>query len=344
MLFGGLALFVCGLLVTQAQVYKGDAQNRIILTSPVALNNVYVTGYRTGITTVGFKDTLSLISVSNYSYDKVRQFDTVGQWRLKFEYQDSSTSVQYSQWQTVQVLPDTLSQQGAASGLTAQAIWHYADGTDTGRTVFGFGGTGNRKTTLTFANSADSVAIQGVEVKVKTTSGNAHKGGSKLSDANGQAVFYLPTSTGMTISATHNNYTFSPTVFNTNANVTDTTKTIYGTLFNPGAPPDGRLVRVWGYVRDINYTVVIGVTVTAELQGARKIWYKTVPLSPYTRKDTTDATGYWELNLLPNDSLTPSNSSYQIIQYDSTGEFGRYSIRVPGDSTGKAWQLPSTIR
>ena len=66
--------------------------------------------------------------------------------------------------------------------------------------------------------------------------------------------------------------------------------------------------------------------------------------NPYIRKDTTDATGYWELNLLPNDSLTPAITTYKVVQYDSVGVIGEYSLKVPGDSTGKAWQFPASLR
>lgn len=330
--------------VAVADIVRGDTSNYLIFTSGTPVDSVYIKGYFSSQSTADFTDTLAFISGTKFSFRKKRTFSQIGQWKFEVLYTDTAgTDAQhttYKQWSNDQVYPDSTAFHGAASGLTTGAIWHYGDGTDTGRTVTGFGGWGNRKLTITVKDGA-AVPIQGVEIKVYV--GTANKGGSKLTLANGTCVFYIAPSNTYEIRISHNNYSFTtPVTFITNANLTDTTLAVTGTLFNPGAAPSSRLVRIYGTFWDIVGGTPAGVIAKFELAGARKIWFKTVAVTPYSRIDTTDAAGYWEVNLLVNDSLTPTTNFYEATFIDTAGVVSTYTFKVPADSSGKAWQFTPT--
>lgn len=330
---------------TNAEILSGDTANYFIFTSAIPIDSVYVEGYFTNLSTPDFTDTLDFISGSEYSFEQQRTFTTLGKWKFKFTFTDTAGDDEdhttSDQWFTDVVTYDTLMMQGAASGLTAKVIWHYGDGTDTARTVHGWGGSSLREITLIIQDASSSANIEGVQIKIydTATASPAFKGGPRTTDVNGEAVFYLDT-LDFDLRMFHNNYTFTnPTTISIGEALTDTSITLTGTAFDPDAPASASMVRVWGYIKDINDAVAIGVVVRASLMGKQKVWRGSTAITPYARQDTTDADGYWRLDLYPNDSLTPTGTHYFFEMIDSVAIIGSYTVFVPADSAGADWEF-----
>lgn len=52
----------------------------------------------------------------------------------------------------------------------------------------------------------------------------------------------------------------------------------------------------------------------------------------------TDTDGYWEVDLIPNDEISPTGSLYKVVErISSTEETATYYIEVPGAATPTAW-------
>lgn len=56
----------------------------------------------------------------------------------------------------------------------------------------------------------------------------------------------------------------------------------------------------------------------------------------YGTQTTSD--GYWEVDLIPNEEITPANSLYRVVErISSTEETATYYIEVPGAATPTVW-------
>lgn len=336
-----LALFVLavGLLFSlrpaNSTILPADSTYSIQFTSAVPLQYpVVCSTYFRQFSTPVFVDTLPYVSGTNYTYRKVRSLDTTGTWHFKFFYRDSVAGINYAQWSSDIVFYDTLSMQGAASGLTAAGIWSYAE-----RTVTGWGGDGLNAAVLRFKDSSDSTDIQGLSVRVydTTTSNPALRGGTLSTNSFGRATFNLNAGT-YDVRTQHNNYVTSTTEFTVPSG--DTSITFYLTPFDPGDPATANLIRVWGYVADVTNTPATGVLVTMELRGGQKVFYHNTVVTPYKRADTTDANGYWQFDLYAIDSLTGSANLYYRASFtDTAGVVDNYNFVPPSDSAGASWQF-----
>jgi hypothetical protein len=93
--------------------------------------------------------------------------------------------------------------------------------------------------------------------------------------------------------------------------------------------------KVYGWLKDTLDLPIQGAIVEANIpDNAMRIG--TILLNTFTLSDTTDANGYWELELLPNSILTPLSTKYKFLAYNDSGRLGRKTIAVP-DLT--EWEL-----
>lgn len=104
--------------------------------------------------------------------------------------------------------------------------------------------------------------------------------------------------------------------------------TIYCYQFDPGTPADPNLCRVYGYLYDIEGN--------AEAEGTIAVWLPSgvtqvgaAIISPFRKETTTDANGYFYIDLIPSAELTPPTSKYEIAITLSDGTVLRERLLVP---------------
>ena len=193
-------------------------------------------------------------------------------------------------------------------------------------------GTGANQVTLTIKDAADSVTtLNGVQVQVLNQAQTSTEG-LLTSNSLGQAIFSLN-------DATYKVRLFKPGyVFAVPESVIvagATSKTFYGSAFNPGTPPSPALCRVFGYVKDINNLPVVGAKIEALIKTV-PLRYQLVLVSPYYKTTTTDANGYWFLDLYPNTILNPNNTKYLFTVTVTSGAILKLETIVPNQSS---WEL-----
>ncbi|HKZ22414.1 MAG TPA: hypothetical protein VJ165_04325 [candidate division Zixibacteria bacterium] len=209
----------------------------------------------------------------------------------------------------------------------ANHVWSWSTRTLTSGT-----GTGANQVTLTVKDAADSVTVlNGVQVQVLNQAQTATEG-LLTSNSLGQAIFALN-------NATYKVRLFKPGhVFAVPESVIvagTTSKTFYGSAFNPGTPPSPALCRVFGYVKDINNLPVVGAKIEALIKTV-PLRYQAVLISPYYKTTTTDANGYWFLDLYPNSILNPGNTKYLFSVTVTSGAILKLETTVPNQSS---WEL-----
>jgi hypothetical protein len=102
---------------------------------------------------------------------------------------------------------------------------------------------------------------------------------------------------------------FSPTYFTAATLAGGATA---GAMFIP-MNPSSVLCTVHGVIQGQDGTPQAGVTVTANLNASGPVFSTNLILSQ-TSTTTTDANGYWDLELIPNDLITtPKNTLYNFI-------------------------------
>jgi len=209
----------------------------------------------------------------------------------------------------------------------ANHVWSWSTRTLTSGT-----GTGANQVTLIIKDAADSVTVlNGVQVQVLNQAQTSTEG-LLTSNSLGQAIFSLN-------NATYKVRLFKPGyVFAVPESVIvagTTGKTFYGSAFNPGTPPSPALCRVFGYVKDINNLPVVGAKIEALIKTV-PLRYQAVLISPYYKTTTTDANGYWFLDLYPNSILNPNNTKYLFGITVTSGAILKLESSVPNQSS---WEL-----
>ncbi|MFQ6031408.1 MAG: hypothetical protein ACE5K2_00685, partial [Candidatus Zixiibacteriota bacterium] len=151
--------------------------------------------------------------------------------------------------------------------------------------------------------------------------------GHVYTDANGQGVLPLDS---MATGYTHKfwlvdvDYSFN---FPESARVTsDTSLIFYGSAFDYGDPPADSQCAVYGQVFNPFLDSLGGVIVSAKVYvpGDSVLTYKGYWISPFTIADTTDSTGRWRLDLIPNDMMKPDSTKY-IFNFQYPVKWGGYS-------------------
>ncbi len=103
---------------------------------------------------------------------------------------------------------------------------------------------------------------------------------------------------------------------------------VSGYSFDPGVPIADDLCRVYGFIYGIDGQAIEGVAVTAALpEGVAR--YGTAIISPYRVSTATDSTGYFYLDLIPSNSLIPSQTEYLVTAIYPSGTVLKKRVLVP---------------
>ncbi len=195
-------------------------------------------------------------------------------------------------------------------------------------------GGGSEPETLIVMSSPDSTLIEGVSVVVRTLDQSTVKVDGLCTDQNGRRLLELDADSFF-VALTHNNYTQTlDTVAVESGGGTDT---LWMTEFNPGSPSSPDLCRVYGWIYDISGNAVERTTVTAEIPSEfHPVKYNSVIITPFRKTAESDSTGYWYIDLFPNQLLSKTESEYLFsIEYPS-GVIFKTETAVPDSSS---WQL-----
>ncbi len=227
------------------------------------------------------------------------------------------------------------------SGAIAGWVWNTPASNHTNTATFGSyldakvsalsGGSGAFSVTFTLFDSSSNQTLPGAAVTVRNISQSAIM--ALGSAGNNGAVSFNLDADSFVVAARLLGYIFP--AYDTVVISGATNDTIPATAFDPGAPAAANLVRAWGYITDIAGIPDTSATVSAVLTGGVARASGTI-VSPFSVSATTDTTGYFFLDLLPNSTLTPDSSTYQFTIVRSDGTILRKRLVAP-DST--SWRL-----
>jgi hypothetical protein len=195
------------------------------------------------------------------------------------------------------------------------------------------GGSGAIPCSLYVFSSADSSALQGVRVRFMNEGQNATEA-LGLSNSNGLVLASLDTAI-YKIWAYKSGVEFSEQPFSLTVAEPAANDTIWGSTFNPGDPVSPELCRTYGWVSDLSGNGISGVTVMARIEKSPIRFMGTV-ISPYFQATSTDSVGYWQLDLLPNSVMDPSDSEYEFEIYYEPGRIARKKVKIPDQAS---WEL-----
>ena len=111
--------------------------------------------------------------------------------------------------------------------------------------------------------------------------------------------------------------------------------TVYGALFDPGAPVSPDLCRVYGFIFDLAGEPETGVTISAALPSG-VVKSDGLIVSPGNVSTVTDSEGYFYLDLIPSEKMTPSGTQYEFTIIRPDGAILRQRLTVPDEYN---WQL-----
>jgi hypothetical protein len=208
----------------------------------------------------------------------------------------------------------------------ASYIWTYGTRTLTSGT-----GSGANSVVIRCKQSSDSSDIAFAQIQVLDSTENSTIG-LLTSDSQGRGFFALDNGT-YCVRMYKPGWQF--TVPETLKVTGDGDTTYYADAFDPGAPPQPDLCRVYGWIYDINNLPVVGAKIEAGIKII-PLRYQNVIISPYYKTTTTDDEGYWHLDLYPNSALNPSNTNYVFFIYSASGTILRIKTTVPDQAS---WEL-----
>jgi hypothetical protein len=226
------------------------------------------------------------------------------------------------------------------SGQLARAVWDddviarssrrigWTDSTDVVNSVPS-SGSGAFACTLQVVESESGTAVQGVLLRTMNV-GESMTAATGVSNGDGTALFSLdaaeyhvyPYLTG---------YLFSELPETVNVTTSGALDTLWCSRFDPGEPPAADLCRVYGFIHSLGAEGLTDVIVSASILTA-PLMHDGVVISPYSVSTTTDSTGYWHLDVIPNTDLTPTGTTYDFTIYNESGTMLRKQVSVP-DST-----------
>lgn len=192
-------------------------------------------------------------------------------------------------------------------------------------------GTGAYSFQIVTYDSSSGQVIPGVSLAVRNLDQTALIGTGRTNSF-GLAAFNLD-SDDYAVIATGPGYLFEP--FDTVTVAGAGVDTVKGYPFDPGNPVSPSLCRLWGYLYDVSGVPQSKVDVSASLPGGVSRQGSLV-ISPFQVRTSSDSTGYFYLDLIPSDSLTPVGSLYEITVIMPGGTALRKRLAVPATSS---WQL-----
>jgi hypothetical protein len=187
-------------------------------------------------------------------------------------------------------------------------------------------GTGAFACTLHVREANSEAALPGALLRVMNSE-ETNTAALARSDVDGRTVTSLDAAT-YHVYAYLNGHLFESipdTVVVTTSGACDT---IWATRFDPGAPAQAGLCRVYGFVRSLGSENLSDVRVTAAVLTTPLRWGDVV-ISPYMVSATSDTSGHWYLDLIPSGELTPANTVYDFTIYDQSGTILRKQLAVP---------------
>lgn len=188
------------------------------------------------------------------------------------------------------------------------------------------GGSGAYACTLYVLENSTEAAISGAFVRALNQSESATAAVGET-DSNGRLLFSLDAAEYHLL-VTANGYQFESLPDTLTVTTGGANDTLWATRFDPGAPAEPGLCRVYGFVFSLGSEGLEGVTITASVLTTPLRWGNVV-VSPYSLSTLTNENGYWELDLIPNSSLIPENTVYDFTMYDQTGTLLRKQFAVP---------------
>lgn len=195
------------------------------------------------------------------------------------------------------------------------------------------GGSGAIPCSLYVFNSADSSALQGIKIRFMNEGQNATEA-LGVTNSNGLVIASLDEAV-YKVWGYRAGIEFSGMPYVLAVSVPSANDTIWGSAFDPGDPVAPELCRTYGWVSDLSGNGISGVTVMARIEKTPIRLMGTV-ISPYYKSTSTDSVGYWQLDLLPNSVLDPSDSEYEFEIYYEPGRIARKKVTIP-DQAG--WEL-----
>ena len=201
-------------------------------------------------------------------------------------------------------------------------------------------GSGAYACSLYVYNETDTSAVQGVYARIMNDAQDATEAVG-LTNSNGLVVLSLDAAqykiwlykAGVTASNPDSVTVADPSV----------TDTIFVSVFSPSAPASPDLCNIYGTVEDAAGNAVEGAVVICKLRGSNlKYIDSTLIIAPLTVTDTTDASGDFEIGLIPNASILDKDNEagttywqIEIIGSDKESILNR-RITVPDQAN---WRL-----
>ena len=187
-------------------------------------------------------------------------------------------------------------------------------------------GDGAHACTLHVCESGGTTAVAGAFVRVLNSNESATIASGR-SDSNGRLILSLDASQ-YHIYASMFGYVAEGLPMLSNVTAAGANDTLFLERFDPGAAPQANLCRLYGYVQTLGGQGIGGVAVTALIQKSPLLLDGAV-VSPFALSTVSDASGYWFLDLIPNSTLEPDDTKYDLtLQYPS-GIILRKQITVP---------------
>jgi len=192
------------------------------------------------------------------------------------------------------------------------------------------GGSGAYSVTLVAFDTANAQTVAGVRLAVRNLDQSsllalAGTGSLGTASVNLDAGDYL-------VSATAPGYIFA--AFHTLSLTGPVSDSVFGYQFDPGSPESPWLCRVFGYLFQATGEPESGAVVSAYLPSGVSRSNGLI-ISPYPTTVTTDANGYFYLDLLPSTSLT-GTPLYEFTISRADGTILRKRLSVPDAAN---WQL-----
>lgn len=192
-------------------------------------------------------------------------------------------------------------------------------------------GSGAYSITIVCVDSGSNDVVPGVNVAVRNLDQSALLAAGQ-SNPEGVVGFNLNAASYTVVAAT-TGYLFPP--FDTIVVVGAGVDTLFGCRFDPGTPTAPWLCRVYGHLYTVSGTPEDGAVVSAMLpSGVARSGERVV--SPFAMTATSDSSGYFAIDLIPSDSLLPSETKYEFTITRKDGTILRQRVRVPAQST---WRL-----
>ncbi|MFH2036802.1 MAG: hypothetical protein ABIJ45_10400 [Candidatus Zixiibacteriota bacterium] len=258
---------------------------------------------------------------------------------------DISSNTDFADSIANRVLEDSLSYKGSggSSDSTSIARWvwntpgssHNVEGSFGSLLddqVSGIGsGSGIYACQIVAFDSSVDMAVPGVRIAVRNLA-QTSLSGCGATDNNGTVIFNLDADSFL-VNAVSSGYIFE----SFDSLIVDGAEfdTIFGYQFNPGAPENPNLCRVFGYLFDINGQPENYATIKASLPGGAVLNGSNI-ISPFSVSAVTNSNGYFYLDLIPSTDLNPATTRYEITITRTDGTILRERIIIPDQAN---WQL-----